>query len=127
MIALVYSAACLGFCLAFRALGILARSRAEMARLWSEMSALRDPGLTDDDKERLARRAAVRAMSGSGALVLRLAALGLAAFAPVWLADIAGLAAAQEVTDFALRLDVLIGTTAVVGVLAAVLHWRRRA
>jgi len=111
---LVYIAACLGFCAGFVLLGVLPVARRELGALWADIAALGALGMSDDEKERHARRAALRAMRGSGRLVLRLAGVAAATLVPVWLADLAGLADAGAVTVFALRLDVLIATTVVI-------------
>jgi len=78
---------------------------------WAAVSELGAPGLTDELREERVRRAALRALAGTGQLFLRIAGMVCATLAPVWLADAAGLAPAGAVAGFALRLDVAIATT----------------
>lgn len=112
----VYIAACIGFCAGFAALGIVASARGTLGGLWADIAVLGDKSVTDDEKERHARKAAFRALAGTAGLTLRLVGVLAAAALPVWLADAAGLADAGEVADYALRLDVLaITTVAMVG------------
>ncbi len=111
MTVLIYAAACLAFCASFVLLHIVSHARQEIGRLWVAVSELGAPGLTDDMREQRVRQAALRALSGTGQLFLRIAGLVCATLAPVWLADAAGLVPAGAVAGFALRLDVAIATT----------------
>jgi hypothetical protein len=114
MTLLVYAAACLLLCAAAAMLRVVPRARREMHQFAGAFDDLRAPGLTDDEKERRARRAAIAALAGTGQLLLRLAGVTAAALAPVLLADAAGIVPAGEVGRFAVRLDVLVATTLVV-------------
>ncbi len=111
MTVLIYAAACLAFCASFVLLHIVSNARQEIGRLWAAVSELGAPGLTDELREERVRRAALRALAGTGQLFLRIAGMVCATLAPVWLADAAGLAPAGAVAGFALRLDVAIATT----------------
>ena len=111
MTVLIYAAACLAFCASFVLLQIVSNARQEIGRLWAAVSELGAPGLTDELREERVRRAALRALAGTGQLFLRIAGMVCATLAPVWLADAAGLAPAGAVAGFALRLDVAIATT----------------
>ena len=114
MTLLVYAAACALLCAAAAMLHVLAHARDEARQLSTAFGDLMAPGLSDEEKERRARRAAIRAITGTGQLLLRLAGVAGAAAAPVLAADAAGLVPADAVARFALRLDVLVATTLVV-------------
>lgn len=114
MTLLVYAAACFLLCVAAAMLRVVPRAGREMRRFAGAFGDLRAPGLTDDEKERRARRAALAALGGTGRLLLRLAGVAAAALAPVLVADAAGVVPAGEVGRFALRLDVLVATTLVI-------------
>ena len=126
MTVLVYAAACLAFCAGFALLHIVLHARQEIGRLWLAMSELVAPGLTDDIREQRVRQAALRALSGTGQLFLRIAGLVCATLAPVWLADAAGLVPAGAVAGFALRPDVAIATTVCAMLLVAANRRRSR-
>ena len=72
------------------------------------VSVLRDPGLTDEAKERALRRNAVELFRLGGQIVL-LSALALAMpIGAVWLLDLVGAASYPEVVGVLERLDFLI-------------------
>jgi hypothetical protein len=126
MTVIIYAAACLAFCASFALLHIVPHARQEIGRLWMAVSELGAPGLTDDMREERVRQAALRALTGTGQLFLRIAGMVCATLAPVWLADAAGLVPADAVAGFALRLDVAIATTVCAILLVAAYRHRSR-
>ena len=126
MTALIYAAACLAFCASFALLHIVLHARQEFGRLWLAVSELGAPGLTDEVREQRVRQAAVRALTGTGQLFLRIAGMVAATLAPVWLGDAAGLVTAGAVAGFALRFDVAIATTLCAILLVAAIRRRGR-
>lgn len=126
MTVLIYAAACLAFCASFALLHIVLHARQEFGRLWLAVSELGAPGLTDDMREQRVRQAALRALTGTGQLFLRIAVMVCATLAPVWIADAAGLVPADAVAGFALRLDVAVATTVCAILLVAASRRRGR-
>jgi len=126
MTVLIYAAACLAFCASFALLHIVSNARREFGRLWVAVSELGAPGLTDDVREQRVRQAALRALTGTGQLFLRIAGMVCATLAPVWLADAAGFVPADAVAGFALRLDVAMATTVCAILLVAASRRRGR-
>ena len=124
MTALVYAAACLLLCASLALLKVIPRARQVFRRLLVSLAELHSEALTDVEKEVRARRAAIAMLLGTGRLLLRLAGAAAATLLPVWLADAGGLVPADATARFALRLDVLIATTAVAAVLLVVLRQR---
>ena len=94
--------------------------------MWVAVSELGAPGLTDEVREQRVRQAAVRALTGTGQLFLRIAVMVCATLAPVWIADAAGLVPAGAVAGFALRLNVAVATTVCAIVLVAAIRRRGR-
>lgn len=115
MTALVYGAACFLLCAGIALLRVVPRAREEFRHLLTSLAELRAADLTDEEKEVRARRAAVATLLGTGQLLLRLAGASAATLVPVWLADAGGLVPADATARFAVRPDVLIATTLVVG------------
>ena len=113
----VYAASCLCFCAAFASLGVMSAARRALGALWADLEALRDKDIGDDEKERHARQAAFRTVAGGARLVLRLAGVAVASALPVLLAQGAGVASAGDVAAFALRIDVMAGSTIVLALL----------
>lgn len=113
----VYMIACLLLGEALLRLRAIQHARRELRRLASGIAALRAPDISDEEKERRARAAALDSCSGAARLFARLAAVAAAAFLPVLLADLAGLVPAAELGRFAVRGDVMLGTAGVAGAL----------
>ena len=102
---------------------VLAQSRSEEARLRTTAVGPHRDDLLLKVNGMLAAQFASEGQQRSLVLALKLAlVLGLTV-APLWLADIAGLASMEETAAFSLRIDVLLITTVVVTVL--VVGWRK--
>ena len=87
------------------------------------VSTLTNPDLDDDAKEQAARSASL-AMLKSGIMITVKGALTVAVtLCPFWLAHVLEISSWQETSEFALRWDVLIGTT--VAALGIWYIWRR--
>ena len=127
MTGLVYAVGCLLLCCSAVLLNVVPRARQELRRLAASLAQLRGKALTDGEKERRARHAAVEAFTGTGQLFLRLAVAVGATLLPVWLADASGLVSAGAVGRFALRLDVIIATTVIMILVAVAVRLRDRA
>lgn len=115
------------FAVTIERLELPARGREVATRAAESLEALRDPGLSDDAKERALRRQAVDLFRLLGILAGgSLLALGLP-LGGVWLLDRAGLASFSSVLGVLERLDFLAATF-VVGILGylAVRYVRQR-
>lgn len=119
----VYVASCLCFCAAFASLGVTSAARRALGAVWADLEVLRAKDISDDEKERHARQAAFRTVAGGVRLVQRLAGVAVASALPVLLAQCAGVASAGDVAAFALRVDVMAGSTIVLALL--LLAYRR--
>ena len=72
-----------------------------------------DKDLDDAAKEKETQAAAIDTLKNAFFLLMKLMVIFGAAAAPIWLADIAGIAELSEISAFALRLDILLITTTV--------------
>ncbi|MGH8583533.1 MAG: hypothetical protein ACREWG_12270 [Gammaproteobacteria bacterium] len=101
----------IGFIIIARYLGLVEKSLRVIALSKQALSALRDPGLSDDDKE-IAMRAYAKAL-GSLFIILTVGA-AMAALIPVgviWLLDTAGLLSLEAVLDALLSPALILGGT----------------
>ena len=113
MIFLVACASILAFVVAFGLLGILGVAQSAIATARETGQVMGDKTLDDDTKERLVQKASLSLMKNFAGLLVRLIALLAATFAPIYLADLAGLATTEAVTGFLLRWDVILITSIV--------------
>lgn len=127
MTGLVYVVACLLLCGSAVLLNVISRAQQELRCLVASLAQLRDEALTDDEKERRAKQAAVEALTGTGQLFLRLTGAAGATLFPVWLADASGVVPAGAVGRFALRLDVIVATGVIVILVVVAARLRNRA
>ena len=79
---------------------------------------MRNAAMDDLEKEKTVQRCAVEMVKQSVALFVKLAVIMLVTVLPVWLASLLGWADIKTVGRFALRVDVLLITTAVIFILA---------
>lgn len=122
MTTLVYALACLALCAGAAWLRLIPRARQEMGSLWTAVAELKQPGLSDEVRERRARQAAVAALAGTAELFARIGAVCVITLAPVLLADAVRLVSASSVAAFALRPAVLVATSVVAIMLLVVVR-----
>jgi hypothetical protein len=94
-------------------LGIVGRAGAALAVTRGAVAALRDPGLDDEARERAVQRASLKLFSAFLSILARSVLALLLSFAPIWLADAAGLAAQDEVLFYLSRWDNIVVVTIV--------------
>lgn len=114
MVLVVTALSVLAFLVAFGALGVVAKAREAITISRAAGQVMGDSGLDDDAKEAAVQKAALSLMKSFVGLLARIAGILLAAYAPIFAADRAGLASETAVLDFMLRLDVIVVTTVVV-------------
>jgi hypothetical protein len=103
--------------------GVAAAATGAIGIAHAAVATMRDPALDDRARETAIQRASIRLASGFGSIAIRgILALALSLL-PVWLADAGGLAAAPAVFAFLSRPDVIVTTSAAIGV--GYLAWRR--
>ncbi len=123
MIILITAASVLAFIIAFSVFGIVPRAQKAIGVAQSTTATMRDQTLDDEAKETAVQAASLMLLKQFfGLLVFGILTL-VAAYIPLFLADMAGLAPAQTVLDFMLRLDVILITSAVL--IALVVGFRR--
>jgi hypothetical protein len=113
MVAVAAAVCVVCFVAAFSAFGAMRAASDTLATARGALAAFSDASLTDDDRERIARKTSLRLFSGSISAGLRAGAAVLVSALPILLADKAGLAPGSEVVSFLLRWDVLLVITVV--------------
>lgn len=114
MVLLVTALSVIAFILAFEALGIVPKARDAIATSRQAAAVMGDKGLDDDAKEAAMQKAAGSLMKGFVGLLARIVGILLAAYAPIFLADLAGLADEAAVLAFMLDPLVIVATTVIV-------------
>ena len=128
MIATVALASGALFFIAFWWVGVVPIATDAFETAQNAFDAMRDPALGEDAREALVQRASLRLVGGFVSMLLRsIAALG-AGFAPIYLADLTGLAPLHSVLTFLARWDVILATIFVFSVVyfARGRRWLRR-
>lgn len=111
MILTVYLITIVLFCLAFSLTRIVetAIESIDISRQAIKMMSATD--LNDLAKEKFVQKAAIRMMKNCGFLVAKGCFTVMVVALFIWLADLTRLASMEEVSQFALRLDVLVVTS----------------
>lgn len=108
-----------GFAITLIKTDILGVARRLIDQAMTGVSAMLDSALDDDAKERAVRGAGLALIRCGGGVAWRFALALLAAYLPLWLADVAGLVPLETVLGLMLRLDYIVGVT----VLAVLAGW----
>ena len=123
MTAIVYVLAVFLFVIAFAATGLAHSCKRVLATTNSTLNILTDRNLDDEAKERVVQQAALQMLKQSILIAFKGAIVTGIAILPFWAADLIALATWEDTTKFALRSDVLAGTT-LIG-MAAWFVWKR--
>ena len=99
------------FAVAFRFSGLVARARAAIALVSTTLAVITEPSLDDDEKERVTQRAAIDLFKAFALITLTASLVLAAPGIVIWFSDVMGLARLQDVLDFLLSWEVLIGTS----------------
>ncbi len=114
-----------GFAAGLYLTGILHTARRITTEANTGIAAMLDSALSDAEKERAVRRAGIALISGSLALLWRIALCLAAAVLPVYLADLAGVAQAASIFALMLRFDYILGVS--LALIALTWIFRRKA
>lgn len=100
------------FLVALTLLKVVRSAGGAVATARGAVAAMRDEGIDDDARERAVRQASLGLLVAFASISVRGAAAAAASLLPIWLADMAGIAAAGHVIDFLSRWDVILAATA---------------
>lgn len=114
MILIVTALSVIAFIAAFELLGIVPKAREAIATSRQTAAVMGDKSLDDDAKEAAVQKAAGSLMKGFFGLLLRIIGILVAAYIPIFLANLLGLASEDAVLSFMLRIDVILITTVLV-------------
>ena len=126
MTGIIYIASCAMFFIAALATGVIALARDQISRIAEVTRALGDKGLSDEEKERIARQGGMMALTGFLKLMVVILILVVATAAPALIAEWLDLTTAEAIWSFALRGDVLVITMLVAAAVIAFNRNRRR-
>jgi hypothetical protein len=128
MIATVAFASAVLFFIAFWRIGVVRIATTAFSTAQAAVDAMRDPALGDDAREAAVQRASLRLMGGFASILLRSIAALAIAFAPIYLADLLGVAQIEDVLMFLARWDVILAAIAIycAAYLAKERFWPRR-
>ncbi len=126
-VALVGTASIAAFVLAFARSGLIVLCGRALDEAKAAGAAMRDTGLDDIEKERIAQQASLRLFGFFGGILLRALAVLAISFVPILLADLLSVAAIRTVTAWLAQLDVVLTATVVIaaGYLMASKLWPR--
>jgi hypothetical protein len=115
------------FLLAFWRANIVAIAKTAMTTTRNALYNMRDPALDELARERAVQAAAVGLLVQAGSLILRSLLALAAAFIPILIADLAGIAPLATTLAFMERWDVILITTVIVtfGYMAGTRLWSR--
>ena len=93
---------------AFWVSGVIRVSAGVLSTTRNATAIMRDPALDDMAREKAMQRASLKLIADFGSILLRSAISLAVSFAPIWLADVTGLASSRAVMDFLSRIDVIV-------------------
>lgn len=96
------------FAIAIWVSGVMRVSVGVLSTTQNAAAIMRDPALDDLQREKAIQRASLRLLADFGSILFRGVASLAISFAPIWLADVSGLASARAVMDFLSRVDVIV-------------------
>ena len=102
------------FIVAFALLGIVRVASGVLATARNALGAMKDDDLSDEEREKIVQAASIKLLGAFFSILLRSVGALLAAFLPIWLAGMTGLASEDAVLAFLSRLDVILITTVVI-------------
>ena len=110
-IAAVAVGAIIAFTAAFRVSGLVKRAAAAASAARHALAAISDPGLADEEKERVVRSAALQLFVHFALITLLAAAVLVAPLVVLWVGDLSGIAPFATVFKFLLKWEVIVGAT----------------
>jgi len=88
--------------------GVMRVSVGVLAMTQNAAAVMRDPALDDMAREKAMQRASLKLLADFGSILLRGGISLAVSFAPIWLADVTGMASSRAVMDFLSRVDVIV-------------------
>jgi len=123
MIVLTSIASIAVFMVTLRALGLMRISLGVLKAAEVGVSAMRDAGLDDEERERAVQSASLQLIGAFFSIVIRGALCFGASALTIWLADVAGVSEYNNVVEFLSRWDVMI--VAIVAITIGSVVWIR--
>lgn len=99
------------FFVALHLSGVIRTGMGVTSTLQASLATLRDKDMDDLQREKAMQSASLQLMGSFLSILLRCLLCLLAAYAPLWGADAAGLAPSEDVMGFLSRLDVILLST----------------
>ena len=96
------------FAVALWVSGVMRVSTGVLSTTRNAAAIMRDPALDDMAREKAIQRASLKLFADFGSILLRGAISLAVSFAPIWLADVTGVASSRAVIDFLSRVDVIV-------------------
>jgi hypothetical protein len=96
--------------------GVVRVARNAVRTTENAVGTMRDGALNDLEREKTIQQASLRLLAAVGSLVIRIALAGAVASAPIWLASMSGLAAADGVVSYLTGWEAALIATALAAV-----------
>ena len=114
MIAVVSFVSIVCFLVAFSYARIVPVAAAALSTAQGAFRVMRDPAVDDDAREAAMQGAALKLIGTFASIFVRSVAAVVASMAPIYLADVLGLAASESVIGFLSRWDVILGASLII-------------
>jgi hypothetical protein len=101
------------FIVAFGLLGIAKMGTGVLVVAKNALAAIHDKNLDDEASEKVVRRASIQLIGAFFSILFRSTLALLAAFVPIWVSGLTGLAASKDVLDYLSRWDVIMAASLV--------------
>ena len=125
MIVATAAASICTFLVAFWLTGVVPAATGALAIVRDALGAMRDAGLDDSAREKDVQRASFRLIGTFVSILARGAVAIGASLLPIWLANVTGVAASDQVIEFLSRWDVIaiVSIVIVVGYIVRIWLW----
>lgn len=111
------------FMLCLKMFGVVKLSENVLVTSRHAVGAMRNDALDEIEREKIIQQASIRLLSLFLSLLVRVAAVLIAAFVPIWLISLTGVTSVDAVFSFLSRWDVIVIITLVM--IAAYVAWAR--
>lgn len=122
MVVVVAAASVVAFLVAFAVLQIVSQCKSAIGVAHGAVGTIKDPGLTDLDREKLVQKASITLIKLFVSILVRSSLSLFIAAIPIWIAEKTSFAESEAVIEFLSRWDVIIATSLIIIILFALWH-----
>ena len=122
IVPIVAAASIAVFLVAFSALRVVAKCRSAIGVAHGAVATIKDPSLTDLDREELVQKASITLLGLFFSILIRSSLSLVLAAVPIWVGAALNISGTEEVIGFLSRWDVILASTLIIVIMLALWH-----